>query len=306
MVGSRRQFGADPRGTSRWSFADCLFDEADWTLTVAGQRVAIETKPLEVLRLLVQNAQHLVSKNELMDAVWPDVEVVEASLPTAIRKLRLALADDDRVEHLVETVPRIGYRLAVPATIEQATLDAVATGAVVPSRARLPTIRRPRLPIMVAAAALGAVALVAAMVISSGNVAATAPNRIYSDKEAIIALRRLDVAKIDTMIADGWKPDVLDAEDNNALNRLLEICEWNPGHDRAKLLVIARALLDGGVSYHQRNKWGDTAYSIAKAKRYCGPNHPVTVMLRNLCYAKGKAIGDTCLATYKVKRQPAA
>ena len=95
----------------------------------------------------------------------------------------------------------------------------------------------------------------------------------------------------------------LDKEGNNALNRLLEICEWDPAHDRAKMLVIARALLDGGVSYSQHNVFGDTAYSIAKAKRYCGPDHPVTIMLRNLCYAKGKVSGDRCLATYEVQRR---
>lgn len=301
----KRQSGVGQRGSRRWLFADCIFDEANWMLTVGGTRVAIETKPLELLRQLLLNAEHLVSKDALMDAVWPNVEVVEASLPTAVRKLRFALGDDDRAERLIETVPRIGYRLVVPATIldDLAPSPAVALSpAAAPS---LPGPQRRHRPILFAAGAIGAVVLLAAIFTPSKHVSASKASHVHSNSEAIIALRRLDVAKVDLMIADGWKPDALDKDGNNALNRLLEICEWDPAHDRAKLMTIARALLDGGVSTTQRNVFGDTAYSIAKAERYCGPRHPVTIMLRNLCYAKGKVSGDRCLATYELQRRSA-
>ena len=301
MASFDRQAGGELRNSRRWTFADSVFDERDWTLTVAGQRVAIETKPLELLRLLLLNAGHLVSKSDLMDAAWPDVAVVEASLPTAIRKLRLALGDDERAEHLIETVQKLGYRMVVPVTLEDSA----------PPPQPLDSTDRPSgrttkwgAPLLIPAGLITALALFAALLGPSEPVAATKEARVYSNGEAMNALRRLDVAKIDTMIASGWKPDDLDADGNNALNRLLEICEWDPAHDRAKMLLVARALLDGGANYNQHNKWGDTAYSIAKAKRYCGPSHPVTVMLRNLCYAKGKAIGDTCLATYELKQHP--
>ena len=299
-MGEQKRLGsADLRGSRRWSFADCIFDESDWALTVGGRRVAIETKPLELLRQLLLHAQHLVSKDALMDAVWPNVAVVEASLPTAVRKLRLALGDDDRPTHLIETVPRIGYRLAVPATLEGALVQT-------------PPVTPPFQPaasngrrLWMAGGALAVVVLTVLLVAPSEHVAATKASRVYSSSEAVNALRRLDVAKVDQMIADGWKPDALDKESNNALNRLLEICEWNPAHDRAKLLTISRALLDGGVSIIQRNIYGDTAYSIAKAQRYCGPNHPVTIMLRNMCYsgeANARRMGDRCLAAYELAR----
>ncbi len=303
MVGYMRHSGTDPRGNRRWSFADCLFDEANWTLTVGGTRVAIESKPLELLRYLLLHAEHLVSKDALMDAVWPDVAVVEASLPTAIRKLRFALGDDDRAEHLIETVPRIGYRLVVPATAEEQPTPAPArTGDLAQAAAVRSSIDAPhRRPMLVAAGALAAVALLATILAPSEHVSATKLPSIFSDREIIIALRRLDVAKIDSMLAAGWKPNALDQEGNNALNRLLEMCEWDPGHDRAKMLLVARALLDGGVTLDYHNVWGDTSYSIAKARRYCGPDHPVTVMIRNMCYAHGKTEGDRCLATYEIK-----
>lgn len=297
-MGEQKRLGSvDLRGPRRWSFADCVFDEAEWVLTVGGRRVAIETKPLELLRILLLQAEHLVSKDALMDAVWPNVAVVEASLPTAVRKLRLALGDDDRPSHLIETVARIGYRLAVPATLEQAeSIDAIAPP---PRKVARSHPRR----LLVAAGALAGVALIAVLTAPSQQLAATKTSRVYSSREALIALRRLDVAKVDQMIAEGWKPDALDKSGDNALNRLLEICEWDPAHDRAKMMVIARALIDGGVKFTQRNMFGDTAYSIAKAERYCGPKHPVTIMIHNMCYAKGKVTGDRCLATYELARR---
>src|SRR3954452_5560615 len=104
----------------RWSFANCVFDEAVWSLSVNGQRVAVETKPLELLRALLVEAGHLVTKDELLDRVWPNLTVVEGSLPTAVHKLRLALNDENRAAPIIETVPRVGYRLGVPVQMEEA------------------------------------------------------------------------------------------------------------------------------------------------------------------------------------------
>ena len=164
-------------------------------------------------------------------------------------------------------------------------------------------MRDPRL--LAPAGLVAAIALVAAMGAPSRQVSATKAHGVYPYHETISALHRLDIANIDSMIADGWNPDApLDADRNNALNRLIEMCEWNPAHDRAKMLLVARALVDGGINFHRRNRWGDTPYSIAKAERYCGPDHPVTRMIHNMCYAKGQLAGDRCLANYELKQRP--
>ena len=52
-----------------------------------------------------------------------------------------------------------------------------------------------------------------------------------------------------------------------------------------------------------RNGYGDTAYSIARAPRYCGPDHPVTQMLHTLCYAGDHAPGDRCLPVYRNRQR---
>ena len=110
----------DRRPRRRWLFDDCAFDDASWSLTVSGNRVTVETKPLELLRALLEDAGNLVSKDELLDRIWPNVTVVEGSLPTAVHKLRQALKDEGRPSRIIETVPRIGYRIAVPVRVEAA------------------------------------------------------------------------------------------------------------------------------------------------------------------------------------------
>lgn len=92
-----------------WTFAGAEFDEASWALRVDGHVVALEGKPLEVLHELLLRAGEVVTKDEILDAVWPGLNVVEGSLPTAISKLRKVLGG--RQDNIIETVPRVGYRL---------------------------------------------------------------------------------------------------------------------------------------------------------------------------------------------------
>ena len=99
-----------------WSFAGRTFDESRLELRVGGEVVDLELKPLEVLLYLLRHAGEVVSKSELLDAVWPGLNVVEGSLSTAVYKLRKALGDDG--SSIVVTVPRVGYRLAAVAHAE--------------------------------------------------------------------------------------------------------------------------------------------------------------------------------------------
>jgi non-specific serine/threonine protein kinase len=110
------QSSSSRRRRRLWKFAGAEFDEASWTLRVDGQAVTLEGKPLEVLHELLLRAGEVVTKDEILDAVWPGVTVVEGSLTTAISKLRKALGEAR--EQIVETVPRVGYKLAAPVAIE--------------------------------------------------------------------------------------------------------------------------------------------------------------------------------------------
>jgi DNA-binding winged helix-turn-helix (wHTH) protein/TolB-like protein len=95
-----------PPASRVWQFGECEFDELRYELRVRSQVVEIEGKPLEVLHQLLLRAGDVVSKDELLDAVWPGVSVVDASLATAVSKLRKALEDDT----IIKTIPKVGYR----------------------------------------------------------------------------------------------------------------------------------------------------------------------------------------------------
>lgn len=95
-----------------WSFGRAEFDESRWELSLAGQPVALERKPLEVLLYLLRHAGEVVTKEELLSDVWAGRIVVEAVLTNAIGKLRKALEQDG--QEIVTTLARVGYRLSVP------------------------------------------------------------------------------------------------------------------------------------------------------------------------------------------------
>ena len=95
-----------------WRFAECELDEFRRELRVRGTPVELESKPLEVLIQLLHHAGEVVTKEELLEWVWPGTAVVDGSLATAVSKLRRAMGDEDQLTIL--TVPRVGYRLAVP------------------------------------------------------------------------------------------------------------------------------------------------------------------------------------------------
>ncbi len=95
-----------------WRFADFEFDELRRELRVKSKPVDLEAKPLEILLQLLLHAGEVVTKEELLDSVWPDVLVVDGSLATAVSKLRRAMGDEEHPA--VVTVPRVGYRLGVP------------------------------------------------------------------------------------------------------------------------------------------------------------------------------------------------
>jgi DNA-binding winged helix-turn-helix (wHTH) protein len=292
----QRTTTADRRLGRRWRFASAEFDEATWSLTVDGRPAPVEGKPLELLHELLLHAGDLVTKDDLMAAVWPDVSVVEASLPTAVLKLRRALKDDGDGPAIIETVPRIGYRLAAAVEMEFAAPRLGREAARVHRRAL--EASRPLGWLLAAAGVALTLALGATLAaLTTHEPAKAAP---FNQQDAKNAIRRLDLPKIEALLRAGWNPNTpFDNEGNGALNILLGVCEWDRGHDRAKVLLMAKTILDGGARLDVRNVWGDTPYSIAKAPRYCGPDHPVTQMLRTECYSGFRPLGDRCLEDYK-------
>jgi predicted ATPase/DNA-binding winged helix-turn-helix (wHTH) protein len=96
---------------------------APWQLDLDDERlrrgeetIALPPKAFAVLRYLQEHPGRLVTKQELLDAVWSDVAVTEAVLKNCILTLRTALSDDAKTPRYIETVHRRGYRLLTPLT----------------------------------------------------------------------------------------------------------------------------------------------------------------------------------------------
>ncbi|MGA7930787.1 MAG: winged helix-turn-helix domain-containing protein [Candidatus Sulfotelmatobacter sp.] len=112
MLLNRSQTDVSEGSGRLWSFAGREFDESRLELRLNGKPVELELKPLEILVQLLLHAGEVLTKDQLLDAVWPGLTVVEGSLSTAIYKLRKALGDEEST--IVLTVPRVGYRLGTP------------------------------------------------------------------------------------------------------------------------------------------------------------------------------------------------
>ena len=76
-----------------------------------GRAVRIEPKAMEVLLMLADRAGEVVSRDELLAAVWPGVVVGDDALTQSIIKLRKALGDKPRSPRYIETISKRGYRL---------------------------------------------------------------------------------------------------------------------------------------------------------------------------------------------------
>lgn len=79
---------------------------------VAGDNeLTVEGKVMDVLVALALRPGTVVSKNELLEKVWPNQEVSEGVLVRAIHNLRRTLQDSSHEPRYIETIPRVGYRL---------------------------------------------------------------------------------------------------------------------------------------------------------------------------------------------------
>ena len=90
-----------------YTFASFTLDADRSCLTRDGQDIKLRPKSFDSLKYLIENRGRVVSKDELVHAVWPDSFVTDDSLVQCVRDIRRAL--DDNAQHYTKTVPRRGY-----------------------------------------------------------------------------------------------------------------------------------------------------------------------------------------------------
>ena len=95
---------------SVFRFGDFVLDGSQRRLLRSGEDVYLPPKTFELLLHLLQNRGRVLTKDELLEAVWPDVNVVENTLAQRIREIREALGDGAHGGRFIKTVPRVGYQ----------------------------------------------------------------------------------------------------------------------------------------------------------------------------------------------------
>ncbi len=100
--------------TKLFKFGEFQLDTEEKHLRQAEKSVALPPKVLDVLCLLVEKEGKIVSKNEIMDTVWADSFVEESNLTQSIYTLRRTLGNDENGKSIIETIPRRGFRIAIP------------------------------------------------------------------------------------------------------------------------------------------------------------------------------------------------
>ena len=98
------------------AFDDVEIDFDAFEIRRSGEPVPVEPQVFEVVRILVERQGDLVTKEELLDSVWGTRFVSESSLTSRIKAARRALGDDGRMQRVIATVHRRGYRFVAQVT----------------------------------------------------------------------------------------------------------------------------------------------------------------------------------------------
>jgi DNA-binding winged helix-turn-helix (wHTH) protein/pimeloyl-ACP methyl ester carboxylesterase len=127
------------RPSPSYAFGPFRMDGTARVLTRADEIVSLTPKAVDTLFVLVEHAGHVVTREELIERVWPDAFVEPNNLAQNVSALRRALGDDLDGRAYIETVPKRGYRFVSPVTVERPPAETAASAmtmaAAVPSGA---------------------------------------------------------------------------------------------------------------------------------------------------------------------------
>jgi Tol biopolymer transport system component/DNA-binding winged helix-turn-helix (wHTH) protein len=176
-------------------FGEFEVREGEFCLIRGEETIPVEPKAFRVLLYLLRNPHRLVTKDELLDAVWQETSVSENSLTRAVALLRRLLGDDTREPRFIATVPTVGYRfvadVAVPGERPDPSLAGNAASSERLSRERTPGRRR---SIVLALAAGGLVVITICAVIVAGRL--HTPTSAGREQSSAVALGMRSVSLV--------------------------------------------------------------------------------------------------------------
>jgi len=108
----------------RYTFGEFTLDVPERRVVRQGHDIALQPKAYDLLVALVRRPGRLVTKQELLEAVWPGAFVEEGILAVHVSGLRKMLGDDARGARYIQTVSKNGYRFVAPVAKTEAAAGA--------------------------------------------------------------------------------------------------------------------------------------------------------------------------------------
>jgi Tol biopolymer transport system component/DNA-binding winged helix-turn-helix (wHTH) protein len=243
------------------------FQIGQWTIQPSVNRlrrgsqvVRLEPKVMQVLACLAENAGEVVSRQDLIARVWPDVFVTDDVLHRAIRELRRIFGDSSSHPRYIETIRKRGYRLMVPTGAADVAASASASAGPIAVTAPAPVAPRGRWPfsLVAAGAALSIAAAVLVVASRSSDLAPQAHARFVpvvsgplneSDpalspdgrRVAFVQREAGDSASADIYIRDLEAGETTRVTDDAASDRMPA---WSPDGDRLAFVRATASVCD--------------------------------------------------------------
>lgn len=103
----------------QYKFNEFTLDTAQFELSQDGKRLHSEPQVIELLTLLIENSDRVVTKEEINETVWRGRVVSDASLSSRIKSLRRLLGDDAKNQSYIRTVHKKGFQFIAPLQVEE-------------------------------------------------------------------------------------------------------------------------------------------------------------------------------------------
>src|SRR5438270_2169988 len=118
MLEPQRSEAAQGNGSLRYLFEEYAFDTDRRELHRGADVVSVAPQVFDLLDYLIRNRERVVSKDDLISAIWNGRIVSDAALTTRLNVARNAIGDSGEEQRLIKTLPRKGFRFV--ATVRKA------------------------------------------------------------------------------------------------------------------------------------------------------------------------------------------
>jgi DNA-binding winged helix-turn-helix (wHTH) protein len=146
---ARASGGHQGNGSLRYLFEEYAFDADRRELHRGADVVSVTPQVFDLLDYLIRNRERVVSKDDVINAIWNGRSVSDAALTTRLNAARSAIGDSGHEQRLIKTLPRKGFRFVGRVLVAQApAAAATADNPVEPPRPALTLPDRPSIAVL--------------------------------------------------------------------------------------------------------------------------------------------------------------